>query len=148
MGSRAVSVARSSYARDRVAPVADRISSTVGCSRWSWLACSFASNTVEGATNGIPDRNSQVLNCGRDRAFILATIDRLSKSNDAVVVTPHWGVEYELTARREQKELARAEAMLATDKFVASAPPAVVDGEREKLERFRRELEALSGTEG
>ena len=48
---------------------------------------------------------------------------------------------------RLQKEIARAEAMLANDKFVASAPPAVVDGERGKLERFRRELEALSGTE-
>ena len=49
---------------------------------------------------------------------------------------------------RLQKEIARAEAMLANERFVASAPPAVVDGEREKLERFRRELEALSGTEG
>ena len=49
---------------------------------------------------------------------------------------------------RLQKEIARAEAMLANDKFVESAPSAVVDGEREKLERFRRELGALSGTEG
>jgi len=48
---------------------------------------------------------------------------------------------------RLQKEIARAEAMLANDKFVTSAPPTVVDGERAKLERFRRELEALAGTE-
>ena len=47
---------------------------------------------------------------------------------------------------RLQKEISRAEAMLANEKFVSSAPSAVVDGERAKLERFRRELEALSGT--
>ena len=47
---------------------------------------------------------------------------------------------------RLEKEISRAEVMLANEKFVASAPPAVVDGERAKLERFRRELEALTGT--
>ena len=47
---------------------------------------------------------------------------------------------------RLQKEIARAEAMLANPKFVASAPPVVVEGERLKLDRFRREFEALSGS--
>jgi valyl-tRNA synthetase len=47
---------------------------------------------------------------------------------------------------RLQKEIARAEAMLANERFVGSAPAAVVDGERGKLERYRRELEALEGT--
>ena len=46
---------------------------------------------------------------------------------------------------RLQKEIARAEAMLANERFVGSAPAAVVDGEREKLERFIRELDALAG---
>ncbi len=45
---------------------------------------------------------------------------------------------------RLRKEIARAEKMLANDRFVASAPPEIVDGERLKLDRFRRELEALS----
>ena len=44
---------------------------------------------------------------------------------------------------RLQKEIARAEGMLANDRFVANAPPEVVAAEREKLERYRRELEAL-----
>lgn len=74
----------------------------------AYLACSYASNSVAGATNGIPDSKKQVLNCGRDRDFILKTIGTLAKANDAVVVTPHWGVEYELKARPEQKELAQA----------------------------------------
>jgi valyl-tRNA synthetase len=46
---------------------------------------------------------------------------------------------------RLRKEIARAEAMLANERFVGSAPPAVVEGERAKLERFKRELEALAG---
>ena len=46
---------------------------------------------------------------------------------------------------RLQKEIARAEAMLANERFVGSAPAAVVDAERAKLERFTRELEALAG---
>jgi valyl-tRNA synthetase len=46
---------------------------------------------------------------------------------------------------RLEKEIARAEAMLANERFVGSAPPAVVEGERAKLERFTRELEALAG---
>ena len=46
---------------------------------------------------------------------------------------------------RLRKEIGRAEAMLANEKYVAKAPAEVVAGEREKLERFRRELEALTG---
>jgi valyl-tRNA synthetase len=45
---------------------------------------------------------------------------------------------------RLQKEIARAESMLANDRFVQNAPSHVVDAEREKLERYRRELDALS----
>jgi valyl-tRNA synthetase len=46
---------------------------------------------------------------------------------------------------RLENEVARAEGMLANDRFVANAPPDVVDAEREKLARYRRELEALRG---
>jgi valyl-tRNA synthetase len=44
---------------------------------------------------------------------------------------------------RLRKEIARAEGMLANERFVANAPTEVVDGERAKLERYRRELELL-----
>jgi valyl-tRNA synthetase len=44
---------------------------------------------------------------------------------------------------RLRKEIERAEGMLANERFVANAPPEVVDGERAKLERYRRELELL-----
>jgi valyl-tRNA synthetase len=45
---------------------------------------------------------------------------------------------------RLQKEIARAEGMLANERFVQNAPANVVEAEREKLERYRRELDALS----
>jgi valyl-tRNA synthetase len=46
---------------------------------------------------------------------------------------------------RLQKEVARSEGMLSNESFVANAPPEVVEGERDKLERYRRELDALGG---
>ena len=48
---------------------------------------------------------------------------------------------------RLKKEIARAEAMLANDRFTANAPAEVVAAERAKLDRFTRELEALADTE-
>jgi len=44
---------------------------------------------------------------------------------------------------RLRKEVARSEGMLANERFLANAPPDVISGEREKLERYRRELDAL-----
>jgi valyl-tRNA synthetase len=44
---------------------------------------------------------------------------------------------------RLQAEIARSEAMLANDRFVQNAPAPVVAAEREKLERYRRELDAI-----
>jgi len=46
---------------------------------------------------------------------------------------------------RLRKEIARAEGMLANERFLSKAPDHVVQAEREKLERYRRELDALSG---
>jgi valyl-tRNA synthetase len=44
---------------------------------------------------------------------------------------------------RLRKEIARAEKMLANERFVAKAPSEVVEAERAKLERYRRELDAI-----
>jgi valyl-tRNA synthetase len=51
----------------------------------------------------------------------------------------------EAEIERLRKEVARAEAMLANERFVKNAPPEVVEAEREKLERYRRELSSLGG---
>ena len=44
---------------------------------------------------------------------------------------------------RLRKEIARAQGMLANERFVQNAPAHVVDAEREKLARYQRELDAL-----
>jgi valyl-tRNA synthetase len=46
---------------------------------------------------------------------------------------------------RMRKEIARAEGMLANERFVSNAPADVVEAERDKLARYRRELDAISG---
>jgi valyl-tRNA synthetase len=48
-------------------------------------------------------------------------------------------------ARREEveSEIARAEGKLSNERFVAKAPEAVVQAERDKLERLREELAEL-----
>jgi valyl-tRNA synthetase len=44
---------------------------------------------------------------------------------------------------RLRQEIARAEKSLANERFVANAPPDVVAAERDKLDRYRRELDAI-----
>jgi valyl-tRNA synthetase len=64
----------------------------------------------------------------------------------AAVVRPErrQGVgDVEAERARLAKEIARAEGMLANERFVANAPADVVDAERSKLERYRRELDLL-----
>jgi valyl-tRNA synthetase len=46
---------------------------------------------------------------------------------------------------RLRKEVTRSEGMLGNENFVANAPPEVVQAERDKLVRYRRELDALGG---
>jgi len=53
----------------------------------------------------------------------------------------------EAEIERLRKEVARAEGMLANERFVSKAPPEVVAAEREKLERYRRELAILAAGE-
>ncbi len=50
----------------------------------------------------------------------------------------------EAERERLRGEIARAEEMLANERFVENAPPEVVEAEREKLARYRRELDAIT----
>jgi valyl-tRNA synthetase len=64
----------------------------------------------------------------------------------AAVVRPERasvGGNRDAEVERLRKEVARAEGMLANERFASNAPAEVVDAEREKLERYRRELAAL-----
>jgi poly-gamma-glutamate synthesis protein (capsule biosynthesis protein) len=69
--------------------------------RIAWVACTFS-------TNGIPDPQNQTLSCYEDKPALLQTVRDL-KANpavDAVIVTPHWGVEYQHTPAAQEKRLA------------------------------------------
>jgi valyl-tRNA synthetase len=52
-------------------------------------------------------------------------------------------VDADAERERLRKEIARAERQLANERFVQNAPADVVAAEREKLERYRRELDAI-----
>ncbi len=77
----------------------------------AWLACAFS-------TNGIPDPKAQVLRCfdgeqgngAKPNPEMLRVIGQLSSdpSIDAVIVTPHWGIEYEYKPRDFQVSVGRA----------------------------------------
>jgi valyl-tRNA synthetase len=63
-----------------------------------------------------------------------------------LVVKPTDGQgDVEAEIDRVRSEIARAERMLGDERFVSNAPADVVDAEREKLEQYRAELEALGG---
>jgi valyl-tRNA synthetase len=109
-----------------------------------------------------------VAESGEQRALYersLPTIDRLARFElevaepdgplgEATLAIPGATVDVQVDAgaasarRDEQKrkltrEIERAEGKLANDGFVSKAPPELVEQEREKLERFRRELAEL-----
>jgi valyl-tRNA synthetase len=65
---------------------------------------------------------------------------------DVVVKPERQKANGNVEAERERLrgEIARAEAMLANERFVQNAPTDLVEAEREKLARYRRELDAIS----
>ncbi|HEY2636066.1 MAG TPA: class I tRNA ligase family protein, partial [Solirubrobacteraceae bacterium] len=77
-------------------------------------------------------------------------IASVSIPEGTVHVLPTDAVDLEAAGRRRaaaraklESELQRAQSKLANDGFVAKAPPAVVQAERDKAERLQEELDAL-----
>jgi valyl-tRNA synthetase len=80
------------------------------------------------------------------RSQVLVELDDEEQRIFEAVVRPgrvraNGNAEQELA--RLRKEIERAERMLADEHFVSNAPASVVDGERQKLERYRREYAAI-----
>jgi valyl-tRNA synthetase len=106
---------------------------------------------------------ARVLAGGPDEAALIARLARLDEQDEGagmVAVAIPGGSVVEIfagdlvdpeeearkraaEADRVRGEIARAEGKLGNQGFVAKAPPAVVEAEREKLERLRRELADL-----
>ena len=84
------------------------------------------------------------------RSGVVPPLDGDEKRIFDAVVKPERAPQREngnADAERERlrKEIARAEKQLANERFVANAPAEVVAAEREKLDRYRRELDAIGG---
>jgi Bacterial capsule synthesis protein PGA_cap len=88
--------------------------------RVGWLACTYD-------TNGMPDRQNQVLHCYRDRAIVMREIADAAAdpSLDAVILTPHWGLEGSTTPQPSDRAYAR-DAIEAGASAVIGAHPHVV----------------------
>jgi valyl-tRNA synthetase len=82
------------------------------------------------------------------RSGVAARLEPEQQRIFAAVVKPERmradGADREAELERLRKEIARAEGMLGNERFLANAPSDVVEAEREKLSRYRRELDALS----
>jgi poly-gamma-glutamate synthesis protein (capsule biosynthesis protein) len=67
--------------------------------RFAWLAYSYG-------TNGLPMQDAYLMNL-IDRNAMVADIAAAKESSDAVIVSMHWGDEYQFHPSREQQELAQ-----------------------------------------
>jgi valyl-tRNA synthetase len=96
---------------------------------------------------------------GRELDPTVARLARLAPAGEGAAVATVGGVDIlpsegldsdavreRLEERRRslESEVKRAEGKLSNEGFVAKAPPEVVEAEREKLERYRAELEELA----
>lgn len=103
---------------------------------WPEAAPSDTTGEIERAQTAarIYRRSGVRIKLDGDAARIFAAVVRPSENGQGDV---------EAERARVQKEIQRSERMLANEKFVANAAPEVVAAEREKLEQYRAELDAL-----
>jgi valyl-tRNA synthetase len=102
----------------------------------AWVDAAGALDRVQGAAATFR-RSSVVVPLEGDERRIFEAVVRPER------VQANGNVDAEL--ERLRKEIARAEGKLANERFVAGAPADVVEAEREKLAKYRRELDALGG---
>ena len=93
-------------------------------------------------------RRAQVAATIFRRSGVAPALDGEAERIFAAVVKPErlkTNGDAEAERARLRREIARAEGMLANERFVQGAPEQVVAAERDKLERYRLELEAIGG---
>jgi len=101
--------------------------------RIAWLACTELLNVR-------PDAHGQVLRC-KDPALLTALRAlRRDPSIDAIILTPHWGKEYEPEPRPAQRELARRWADAGADAILGSHPHVLQPWEKLAAEDGREVL--------
>jgi valyl-tRNA synthetase len=81
---------------------------------------------------------------GEDGGDPVATVGPVKILSSAEIDAEAIGARLDARRQELRAEVARAEGKLGNDKFVARAPVEVVEEERQKLQRYRAELEELS----
>ncbi|MCA9690023.1 MAG: CapA family protein, partial [Myxococcales bacterium] len=98
---------------------------SAGDVRVAWLACAHT-------TNQIADEHHQVLHCYKDRALVLRLVRELARDPKiaAVIVTPHWGREYQTEPRKQEVKLAHELAEAGATAILGSHPHVLQPWER------------------
>lgn len=83
----------------------------------AWIACTYS-------TNGMPDRHGQALNCYKDRARVFEEIrwNAQDPDVDAVILTPHWGIEKSTVPKRSDRDYARAAIEAGANAVIGTHP--------------------------
>lgn len=92
--------------------------------RIAWVACASESN--------IPDPKKQILYCNDGSGALLSQVQALSTSFgiDAVIVTPHWGAEFEHRPRDLESSLAHAVLEAGATAVIGTHPHVVQPWEK------------------
>lgn len=93
----------------------------------AWLSCTYG-------TNGIADPQSQVLKCFEQATLIEQLVQQLSARTDvdAVIVIPHWGIEYNATPELKAVRLAH--------RFLDAGATAILGGHPHVLQPWEKHL--------
>ena len=96
----------------------------------AWIACTHHANFID--KSGRRDRYNQVLYCGSKPAWNPSKLNPVlekeikalasNKNVDAVIVTPHWGIENENKPRKQQKQMAQAMANAGATAIIGTHP--------------------------
>ncbi len=118
------------------------IASTQGLNL-AFVACTYS-------TNGIPDKHQQVMPCfGKNETpsdSLLKLVQELSTQShiSAVIVTPHWGGEYQFNPHSSQKRLAQALVDAGALAIVGTHPHVIQPWEKLKASNGREALVVYS----
>jgi len=102
-----------------------KVESAAGSYNIAWLACTYG-------TNDIRDKANQVLLCYKQKDVVLETIRDLAARRDvhAVMLTPHWGLEYRHWPTKQQRALAHDALEAGATAVIGSHPHVMQPWER------------------
>jgi poly-gamma-glutamate capsule biosynthesis protein CapA/YwtB (metallophosphatase superfamily) len=98
----------------------------------AWIACTYS-------TNGMPDRHDQALNCYTDRARVFEEIrwNAQDPDVDAVILTPHWGIEQSPVPKRSDRAYARDAIAAGASAVIGTHPHVLQSWEKITTENGR-----------